>query len=153
MICGIAFGMEQAHGSLASSIRHIKSRQSGTLQPGTKTFQFPQPTLSPEVEALLNMPNMVATAQSSLLPELSWLALLKPKNAMSFWRRRVLMRQMTDSLLARTEASPAECALGHLLQREQEAAEKAGREPDFYSPAIRDEVSLAAVHGSRSVLD
>ncbi len=141
MISGVAFNMDEAKCSLRSSINQL-NHDSGMFQPGTKTAEFAAPPLSPEVEALLDIPDMIAAAQGSPFPFLAqMLALLRnPKHLRCFWRRRSMLMRQTDIRLARPENSPPQCALDSLLQREKKIADETGRDPDFYSPAIRDEV-------------
>lgn len=115
------------------------------VSPTYGPVDFPSAPEDAETEALLDIPEMVAIAQASPLPTLAQrLALLKPKHARAYWHRRSLLRRQTARSLHRLalmgEKSAPESALDHPLWREQTATGKMGQDPDFYSPAIRDEV-------------
>jgi hypothetical protein len=144
MICGVAFGMEDASTALRHEIAHVQAINPtfSTVEGGPAYFS---PTSAmPELESLFNIPEMVSIAQASPFPSFSqFLALLKPRHARAHWNRKTLiMRQIDKSLQRITLAGVNQCksALDQLLWREMNAAKEAERLPDYYSPAIRDEV-------------
>ncbi|PFH55196.1 hypothetical protein XA68_10461 [Ophiocordyceps unilateralis] len=145
MISGAAFGMEKSEAALTRETERVRRFQS---VPGTgpaNAAVFARAAQSPETEALLDIADMVSIAQGSPFSTLAqWLALLKPSHARAHWHRRRLLRRQTAKSLHRLavvgDGSVPESALDELLRREKMAASKAGRAPDFYSPAIRDEV-------------
>ncbi|KAL6806780.1 cytochrome P450 [Trichoderma sp. SZMC 28013] len=144
MICGVAFGMEDTKSALRHEIAHVQSTNPTfpTMEDGP--VYFSQARAIPELEALLDIPKMVSIAQASPFPTFSqFLALLKPKHARAQWNRRALVkRQINRSLPRLTSAGAEGCksALDQLLWREMNAAKEADRLPDYYSPAIRDEI-------------
>ncbi|KND86783.1 putative cytochrome P450 312a1 [Tolypocladium ophioglossoides CBS 100239] len=145
MISSVAFGMEASQAALTQEILHARFFSSDAYRAPNEPAAFPAAPANPEIEALLDIPEMVAIAQGSPFPALAqWLALLQPKHARAHWHRRSLLRRQTMRSLHRLallgEKSVPESALDQLLLREKMAASRMGREPDFYSPAIRDEV-------------
>ncbi|RDA88581.1 hypothetical protein CP532_5853 [Ophiocordyceps camponoti-leonardi (nom. inval.)] len=144
MISSAAFGMEKSEAALTKETERVRRfRPDHPLASGPAVF--PRAEQGPETEALLDIADMVSIAQGSPFSTLAqWLALLKPSHARAHWYRRRLLRRQTAKSLHRLAAvgdgSVAESALDELLRREKMAAGKAGRAPDFYSPAIRDEV-------------
>ncbi|POR31587.1 Putative cytochrome P450 312a1 [Tolypocladium paradoxum] len=145
MISSVAFGMGESKAALKQETLHARCFNVDPYRAPNEPADFPTASAGPEIEALLDIPEMVAIAQGSPFPSLAqWLALLKPKHARAHWHRRSLLRRQTARSLHRLallgEKSVPESALDQLLWREKMAASKMGREPDFYSPAIRDEV-------------
>ncbi|RFU78239.1 cytochrome p450 monooxygenase [Trichoderma arundinaceum] len=144
MICGVAFGMEDAKSALRHETAHVQA-----INPifprveGGPVYFSPAPAI-PELEALFNIPEMVSIAQGSPFPSFSqFLALLKPRHARAHWNRKTLiMRQIDRSIQRLILAGPEGCesALDQLLWREMNAAKEAERLPDYYSPEIRDEI-------------
>ncbi|PHH70609.1 hypothetical protein CDD83_5399 [Cordyceps sp. RAO-2017] len=156
MISSAAFGMEKSNAALTKEILCVQCFRPDA-EPGP--VDFPRATQGPEIEGLLDIADMVAVAQGSPFPTLAqWLALLKPKHARAHWHRRKLLRRQTAKSLHRLarvgEKVVSQSALDELLRREKMAAAKAGRAPDFYSPAIRDEVLgyLLGGHDTTSTL-
>ncbi|KJZ79678.1 hypothetical protein HIM_01147 [Hirsutella minnesotensis 3608] len=145
MISSAAFGMDESQAAIAKEIRQIKSFPSVVLDDSRKSIDFPQAAQGPEIEALLDIADMVAIAQASPFPTLAqYSALLKPKHARAHWHRRALLQRQTARCLTRLAitggASAPQSALEELLRREKSTASRANRRPDYYSPAIRDEV-------------
>lgn len=136
--------MEDHKAALVREIEHIKSINPALDASFQDPVEFPCAATDPEIEALLDMPKMLAIAQSSPFPWWSQrLALLKPKHAKAWWYRRSLIRTQTTKSLEKLRKyghQRRESALDQLLWREMNAAVKADRQPDFYSPVIRDEV-------------
>ncbi|EQL01292.1 cytochrome P450 monooxygenase [Ophiocordyceps sinensis CO18] len=145
MISSAAFGMEKSKAALSKEMLRVQSFDIKGGPESSAVVEFPRATQDPEIEALLDMANMMAIAQGSPFPTLAqWLGLLKPRHARAHWHRRVLLRRQTEKSLQRLastgDESVPESALGQLLRREKRAAAKMGRPPDFWSHAIRDEV-------------
>lgn len=141
--------MEKSKAALSKEMLRVQSFDIKGGPESSAVVEFPRATQDPEIEALLDMANMMAIAQGSPFPTLAqWLALLKPRHARAHWHRRVLLRRQTEKSLQRLastgDESVPESALGQLLRREKRAAAKMGRPPDFWSHAIRDEVRLCA---------
>lgn len=144
MICAVAFGMDDKSSSLQHEISHIQSISPTFPDVKGEPACFTSAPVTPELEGLFNIPEMVSIAQASPFPSISQaLALLNPKHARAHWNRKTLMMRQTDKSLQRlTLGGSIECksALDQLLWREMNAAKVAGRLPDYYSPVIRDEV-------------
>lgn len=146
-ICGVAFGMDKSKAALANEYHHIEGFSTGIYDVSSQPVDFPVAATDADIDALLDIPEMIAIAQKSPFPTLAqWLAMLKPKHARAhFARQSLIKRKTTESLknmYAMGEKYSAKSALDHLLQREMAAAAKTGRRPDFYSPVIRDEVRI-----------
>lgn len=144
MICAVAFGMDDTSSALQHEISHVQSISPTFPDAKRGTACFPPAPITPELEGLFNIPEMVSIAQASPFPSISQtLALLNPKYARAHWNRKTLIMRQTDKSLQRlTLGGLPECksALDQLLWREMHAAKVAGRLPDYYSPVIRDEV-------------
>ena len=147
-ICAVAFGMEDDKTALGQEMNHVRPFNPGPSRNDDEPVDFPSAPLDPELEALLDIPEMLAIAQTSFAPRFSQcLALLKPKHAQAWWHRRSLIKRQTHRSLERfaqvgegQEETQKESALDHLLLREIALARKLNRQPDLNSPVIRDEV-------------
>ncbi|TWU78300.1 hypothetical protein ED733_008393 [Metarhizium rileyi] len=144
-ICAVAFGMDQQMSAIGQQTRHIERLL--PLWPGVavESVRFPSVPVDAYVESILDIPEMVAIAQKSTFPALSQrLALLHPKHARAHWNRRALIRKQTERALRRMsslgEKYTPQSALDHLLHREKMVSSRLGRNPDFFSPIIRDEI-------------
>ncbi|KAL6897204.1 cytochrome P450 [Trichoderma evansii] len=144
MICAVAFGMEDTSPALQHEIAHVQAINPTFPNVEGKPAYFPPAPITPELEGLFNIPEMVSIAQASPFPSFSQtLALLNSKHARAHWNRKTLIMRQTDKSLQRlTLAGLPECksALDQLLWREMNAAKENGRLPNYYSPAIRDEL-------------
>ncbi|KAL6875158.1 cytochrome P450 [Trichoderma novae-zelandiae] len=144
MICVAAFGMENAKSALRQETAHVQSTE--PIFPTTEDgpVEFPRAPTIPELDALFDGPKMVSIAQGSPFPYFSqFLALMTPSHARAHWNRKTLIMGQIDKSLQRLIQSGAdgcESALDQLLWREMNAAKEADRLPDYYSPAIRDEI-------------
>ncbi|KAH0492809.1 hypothetical protein TgHK011_007740 [Trichoderma gracile] len=144
MICVAAFGMENAKSALQQAIAHVQSTNPTIPEHEDAPADFPIAPTIPELDALFDGPKMVSIAQSSPFPGISqFLALLTPEHARAHWNRKTLIMGQIDKSLQRLIQSGSdgcESALDQLLLQEMNAAKKADRLPDYYSPAIRDEI-------------
>ncbi|KAL7938653.1 cytochrome P450 [Trichoderma chlorosporum] len=146
MICGVAFGMEDTKSAIQHETAHVKSTCTNLTIPEHEgaPVLFSKAQVIPETEALLDISDMLSIGQASPFPTYSqFFALLKPRHARAQLNRRALMRRQTDRSLPRlrlTGAEGCQSALDQLLWREMNAAKEANRLPDYYSPAIRDEI-------------
>ncbi|KAK7432279.1 hypothetical protein QQZ08_001224 [Neonectria magnoliae] len=144
IICSVAFGLDDDKGTLQREITHVQSLPSSGPSNENDPVHFTHGPTHPKTAALFDLADMISVAQSSPFPAWSQaLAMLKPKHAKAWWhRRRLIQRQTTKSVKKLTEGSLSarECALDQLLWREMNAAKKADRKPDYYSPVIRDEL-------------
>ena len=144
-ICSVAFGLGDGDTSLRQQLTHTEPQTPQISLANTAIpASFTSASLDSELKALLDIPEMMATAQRNPFP---WLAqrlrLLRPRHAKAMWFRKKLIWRQTQKSLRRLDEKGERaktCALDQLVWREMMAARKAGRRPDFYSPAIRDEV-------------
>lgn len=142
-ICSVAWGLEEEKEALCREARHLEAFSPDIPPEGDDPVNFVNAPMDPDMAALVNMSDMIDMAQRCPFHFLSFFAMLRPKNAKAWWhRRRLVYRQTTKRVERLRRGMPLDCALDQLLRREESAAEKAGREPDFYSPIIRDEVSV-----------
>lgn len=121
MISSAAFGMEKSNAALSKEVEQVQSFHPEMALDMSGPLEFPRAAQAPDIEALLDMADMMAIAQGSPFPTLAqWLALLKPRHARAHWQRRALIsRQTTKSLrrLASTgDESVPESALDELLR-------------------------------------
>lgn len=138
-ICAVAFGMDREMSAVGHQTRHIEGFKPVEHWGLDVVARFPTAPTDAYLESILDIPEMVAIAQKSFFPTLSQrLALLSPKHA------RGLIRKQTEQALrgisSLGDQYTPKSALDHLLHREMMASSRAGRAPDFFSPAIRDEV-------------
>ncbi|KAH6605821.1 hypothetical protein Trco_004974 [Trichoderma cornu-damae] len=144
MICGVSFGMEDAKSALRHETAHALATNPTFSRVKGGPACFPSAPAIPELEALFDIPEMVSIAQGSPFPSFSqFLALLNPRHARAHWNRKTLIMRQIDRSLQRlllAGAEGCENALDQLLWREMNAAKEAERLPDYYSPAIRDEI-------------
>lgn len=149
MICAVAFGMEDTSSALQHETAHVQATAPSFPNVEGEPACFAPAPITPELDGLFNIPEIVSIAQASPFPSFSQaLALLNPKYARAHWNRKTLIMRQTDKSLQRlTLAGSYKCksALDQLLWREMNAAKETGRLPDYYSPAIRDEVRLLQV--------
>jgi hypothetical protein len=147
-ICSVAFGLDDDKAALKREMDHVQFSNPSVSRSVDDPVAFSRPPSDPEIEALLDIPLMMAVAQKSAVPTLAqYWALRKPTHARGWWYRRSLMRRQTNKSIEKLaglddeeKEARQESALDQLLVREMLAAKKAGRRPDLYSPAIRDEV-------------
>lgn len=144
-ICAVAFGMDREMSAVGHQTRHIERFKPVEHWGLGVAARFPTAPTDAYLESILDIPEMVAISQKSFFPTLSQrLALLSPKHARAHWNRRRLIRKQTEQALRRISSLgdqyTPKSALDHLLHREMMASSRAGRAPDFFSPAIRDEV-------------
>ncbi|UKZ50020.1 hypothetical protein TrVGV298_004277 [Trichoderma virens] len=144
MICGVAFGMDDTKSALQHEVHHVQSTNPIFPNIEGESVHFSRARAIPELEALFDISKMLSIAQASPFPSYSqFLALFKPKHARAQWNRRALIKQQIDRSLPRlmlAGVEGCESALDQLLWREMNAAKEADRLPDYYSPAIRDEI-------------
>ncbi|KAM5345899.1 hypothetical protein ACJ41O_011760 [Fusarium nematophilum] len=144
IICSVAFGLDEDKATLRREFSHIQSLDLAPLPTVDEPVSFPQAPADPEIDALFDIREMIAIATSSPFP--AWgqrLAMLIPRHARAWWYRRGLIRRQTRNSVKKLQdggEGRRESALDQLLWREMNAAKKADREPDFYSPVIRDEL-------------
>ncbi|KHN97204.1 cytochrome P450 monooxygenase [Metarhizium album ARSEF 1941] len=144
-MCAVAFGMGQESSAVGQQTRHMEEFEPTQHWAVGEPVRFPTVPTDAHLESILDIPEMVAIAQRSPFPALSQrLALLSPRHARAHWNRRRMIRKQTEQALGRIsslgETYTPKSALDHLLHREKMASFRAGREPDFFSPVIRDEV-------------
>ncbi|KID78660.1 Cytochrome P450 monooxygenase TRI13 [Metarhizium brunneum] len=155
-ICAVAFGMDREMSAVGHQTRHIEGFKPVEHWGLGVVARFPTAPTDAYLESILDIPEMVAIAQKSFFPTLSQrLALLSPKHARAHWNRRRLIRKQTEQALRRISSLgdqyTPKSALDHLLHREMMASSRAGRAPDFFSPAIRDEVLGYLLGGHDSI--
>lgn len=110
-----------------------------------KVMKFEQRPKPPLYKAFSVLMQSMATAFKSPLPrQTHWYIRQMPSYRNADRMKNELIRRQTEESLTRIERGDEQqrCAIDNILQREAMSAAKAGREPDYYSVAIRDEVSL-----------
>lgn len=147
-VFGFAFGPSWQHSAmqpLIDAITHISVDHGAPDSPAS----FPEGTQDEVVTATLSLVAAVEKVQGSLSMKLTWLLLsLTPTLRRA---RRVRERYITDAIreaiahvirTSETHTQPlVTSAVEHMVVREQRLADEAGRRPDFFSSAMRGEVS------------
>ncbi|KAH7322645.1 cytochrome P450 [Stachybotrys elegans] len=144
-ICAVAFGMEDMDASLRQELTHVQNLSFPSQHSTSGVADFPTAKMSSDTEALLDIAPMMTVGLQNRFSRLAQViaGVVSPRRGRGFWSRRALIERQTRKSLERlkvTGEAGSESALDHLLLREMNAAQRAGREPDLYSPAIRDEV-------------
>lgn len=147
IISSVAFGMEGMSSALQQEAVFLRTINPKLPASATESVSFDRTTMSREVEALLDIPEMLAIGQGSPFPKTTQIlaALFRPKHARAFWHQRSLMVEQTTKALKKVTDGGEDTrssALDYLVLREMKIAERLGRKPNSYSPAIRNEVIL-----------
>ncbi|KEY73823.1 hypothetical protein S7711_03121 [Stachybotrys chartarum IBT 7711] len=160
IISSVAFGMEGMSPALQQEAAFLETINPNLPASAAEPVSFDRTTMSREVEALLDIPEMLAIGQGSPFPKTTQIlaALFRPKHARAFWHQRSLMVDQTNKALRKVTDGGEDTrssALDYLVLREMKIAERLGRKPNSYSPAIRDELLgflLAGHHTNATTL-
>jgi hypothetical protein len=152
IICAVSFGMEDANAALRQELAHLQDVIPSTQPNPSGVMEFPEAKMSAQTEALLDIAPMMSLGLIYSWPRVAQVMamVINPRRAWGYWCRRDLIKKQTSKSLERLKAfgeAGSESALDQLLLREMTIAEKAGRAPQLYSAAIRDEVLLSCIGG------
>lgn len=114
-------------------------------------FEFPEAEINEGIKAVMDLADYVGELKKSPVPRLQrWIAFKKP----SFVRAARVKRELIFSELEKavkkaeqhgstSDASWVNSAVDHMVDRERRFAEKEQRQPQYFTPVMRDEVSRA----------
>jgi hypothetical protein len=146
IINAVAFGLEDDQ----SMIKHqLDSLLSNTFRPTLNTdgtLAFPAPPVLPAIAAIEAVGHYLGQQLVSPFAGLvhRFQMLTNRTLVRNIARKDKFLRDEIDKAIVRLRKGEGgtRSAMDHILQREMNAADKAGREPVFHSPRIHDEVSL-----------
>lgn len=133
---------------LGGGSSNVVERDNGSLE-------FPNLDDLPDIAAIFTVTEHLGSQFRSIMPRLDHKIriLSRPELRRSIARKDAMISREIARSLSRFEGGDYTMlsALDHLLHREMNAAQKTGRQPDFYSHSIKDEVGSR--HSGRSLVD
>lgn len=149
IINAVAFGLEDNQSTVKNQLDHLLSRPGFRPPPNADgSVSFPELPIMPDVAAIEAIEIHLGEQFKAPFPRLAhrFQMLTSPTLAKNFARRDKFLRDEIDKAVVRLRKgeSGTRSAMDYILQREMNAADKAGREPVFHSPRIHDEVRLVS---------
>ena len=140
-----AFGGNMADSALSPQIDLVKQLDSSKRPDGhpDEPVTFPKAPINPFLVAVQDAPEVLERTTMSWTPRLShwWWKQQSWYKKIFSQKSRCVPSQVTKAL-ENYQAGEVKSALEHILRREQVTAEKQGREPQFKTLSIVDEVSF-----------
>lgn len=147
IINAAAFGLEDDQSTVKNQSDFLRSKPG--YRPAINadgTVAFPELPTLPDIAAIEAIGIHLGEQFKAPFPKLMhrFQMLTSPTLAQNFARKDKFIYDEIDKAVVRLRKgeSGTRSAMDHILQREMNAAEKAGREPIFHSPRIHDEVRL-----------
>ncbi|KAI1183643.1 cytochrome P450 [Nemania serpens] len=145
IINAVAFGLEDNQSTVKNQLDHLLSRPGFRPPPNADgSVSFPELPIMPDVAAIEAIEIHLGEQFKAPFPRLAhrFQMLTSPTLAKNFARRDKFLRDEIDKAVVRLRKgeSGTRSAMDYILQREMNAADKAGREPVFHSPRIHDEL-------------
>ncbi|KAI1117899.1 cytochrome P450 [Nemania sp. NC0429] len=145
IINSVAFGLEDHHSTVKNQLDHLLARPGFRPPPnGDGSVSFPELPVMPDIAAIEAIEIHLGDQFKTPFPQLAhrFQMLTSPTLRKNFARRDKFLRDEIDKAVVRLRKgeSGTRSAMDHILQREMNAADKAGREPVFHSPRIHDEL-------------
>ncbi|TGJ83827.1 hypothetical protein E0Z10_g4971 [Xylaria hypoxylon] len=145
IINAAAFGLDDDQSTVKNQLDHLLSKPELRPTPNADgSVMFPELPTLPTIVAIEEIGNHLGEQFKSPFPRLShrfqmWKS---PTLAKSVARKDEFLRDEINKAVVRLRKgeSGTRSAMDHILQREMNAAEKAGREPVFHSHRIHDEL-------------
>ena len=138
-----AFGANMIDSALDPQVNLITQLDSSVIPDGDldEPVAFPEAPIGPFLEAVQHAPEVMEKTTMSWFPRLShwWWKQQSWYKKMFSQKNRCVPPQVTKAL-ENYRAGEVKSALEHILRREQVTAEKQGREPQFDSQSMVDEV-------------
>ena len=138
-----AFGANMVDSALGPQVNLITQLDSSVIPDGDldEPVAFPKAPISPFLEAVQHAPEVLEKTTISWIPRLSlwWWKQQSWYKKIFSQKSRCVPPQITKAL-ENYHAGEVKSALEHILRREQVTAEKQGREPQFDSQSMVDEV-------------
>ncbi|KAI1160603.1 cytochrome P450 [Nemania serpens] len=145
IINAVAFGLEEHQSTVKHQIDHLLSRPGFKPPPnGDGSVSFPELPVMPDIAAIEAIEIHLGEQFKTPFPQ--WVhrfqMLTDSTLRKNFARRDKFLGDEIDQAVVRLRKgeSGTRSAMDHILQREMNAADKAGREPVFHSPRIHDEL-------------
>lgn len=145
MIMGASFGFEKSQSMLQTKLDHLaRAGVASSASPTAEVVEFEDPPLLEELQACTTMADAISLGFKSPLP---WLNTFVYRNLVPSYRRalavsqRMAKREIAKSVERLHTGHPQRCAMDQMLEREEALAKKEGRQPDYFSDVIKDEVS------------
>lgn len=138
-----AFGKNWVKTALGQQVSVVSKLSSADTKVGAldQPVYFPSGPIADFLESVYQAPEIVEKTINALIPK--WQTWWWSKQS---WYRRIFdrkeqaMKEQVATAVQRIHAGRVETGLEHMLMREAAQAEKEGREPDFDSQVMRDEV-------------
>lgn len=126
-------------------LSHSTAKVQETANGSVEFERLPQ---LPEVEPFIVAGDYIGSLFKSPIPKLSHMAnlLINPKLRCDITSRKQTIQDQIDKSIQRLASGneTQRCAVDHILQRERSVAGREGRDPNFHSDRILDEVSLSS---------
>ncbi|KAI9163938.1 Steroid 21-hydroxylase [Paramyrothecium foliicola] len=151
-VLAFTFGSHFAHNATKQQLDHLSQVRSIDVTTDTQAVaEMPTKAEDKEIQAILTFTHAADDLISSPFPAIAY-AFVKMKPS---WRRNmdakegILRKEIGDTLARRTNdpEHKVRSAVDHIIERETLLAKKQGREPNYYSGAIRDELMGFVVAG------
>ncbi|KAI6371346.1 hypothetical protein MCOR25_003954 [Pyricularia grisea] len=143
MINAAAFAYDEDSCAVSCQIRHLDSPDVRVNEKPDGSIEFSRAPDTEQAVVVHELGEYLGTQFVSPAPRLAhaFNYLTKPRLRRNLAKRDQMVFDEVRKALKRIESgeSTTASALEHLLRREMESAKKAGREPNFFSPTIRDE--------------
>ncbi|KAI0454610.1 cytochrome P450 [Xylaria acuta] len=145
IINAAAFGLEDDQSTVKNQLDFLSSKPGyRPVNNADGTVAFPELPTLPYIAAIEAIGLHLGEQLKAPFPKLvhRFQMLTRPTLAKNFARKDMFLRDEIDKAVVRLRKgeSGTRSAMDHILQREMNAAEKAGREPIFHSLRIHDEL-------------
>lgn len=152
IILAVSFGFEDRHSVMRRYVESLASepKPRASTDP-MEPVEFARPPHSPDIDDLVTVNKSLHVAITSPIPSLHHWILKKTKWRKAFRRKEEIVTEEINKAVKRLAVgdgsdSSGKSAMDHMLLREMSAARKAGREPVFNMPSMRDEVRSCQMH-------
>lgn len=144
-----AFGKNWTNTALGQQVIDVSKLSAAAVKLGAldQPVCFPYGPIADFLESVYEAPEIVEKTINALMPK--WTTWWWSKQS---WYKRIFdhkeqaMKEQVAIGVQNIRAGRAETGIEHMLTREAAQAEKDGREPDFDSQVLRDEVRLQITH-------
>jgi hypothetical protein len=149
---GFSYGQDFEHRAIQSTLEYYERRTPEVTErldhkgSVNNAIEFPAQEKDKVIKSVLALTSTFAEVQGTFTAHLKWPILMRmPRLVKAKEVRDETIRKQIGAAVERTRTHPdpstVRSAVDHMVRREMSMAEKEGRAPDFYSPAMFDEVS------------
>ncbi|TWU71301.1 hypothetical protein ED733_002374 [Metarhizium rileyi] len=156
IILAVSFGLEDTHSIIRRQMKSLsaKAKRRIPAEPSSPV-EFSRPLLPPNIEALITVSKSLHVSLTSPMPGLHHWILKKTKWKKQFQRKEEIITLEISKAVQRLASgdgsdSNSRSAMDLMILREMSAARKAGREPVFNMPSMRDELLGFLIGGSET---